>query len=207
MKTILYASLSFFLVLTTTRTAQAQAGTIAPNAVTIPMDQRGTLSEFVDGVAIIRRGDAVGLINHRGEMVVPYNQYKSILPLTDGYSYVQNETYKYGVVDGTGKQVVPCEYNEPKSMTGIGPYLGAGYIFLCTKHDSPGEIRDLRTGKIAPAPSKKQILFALGDGMAPLDYPHYPARQTGIGLVPARERVDKYQQRTVPIGFVDFSGK
>ncbi|QQR85000.1 MAG: WG repeat-containing protein [Flavobacteriales bacterium] len=206
MKANAYTYALFMSCSALTLTAQTAPGTVAANAVTIAMEQGGSLFPFKDGVAVVERGDAVGLINPKGEFIVPYKKYREIIPIGDGYSVVQNDAGKHGLIDAKGVELVPCEFNRPDGETGIGPYLGSGHVLLSRKTNSPCEIKDLITGRFAVGPARKQIVFAVGDGAGPVYNVNYPSELTANGLVPARERIDSDVPYTSPIGFIDFSG-
>jgi hypothetical protein len=73
-----------------------------------------SLGEFHDGVAVIenQNGDP-GLINTRGQMVVPFEKYFKIIPDRNGYIRVDGlgEGVKWGCIDPTGKILIPLKYD------------------------------------------------------------------------------------------------
>lgn len=67
-----------------------------------------SITPFEDCTAIIADGSSQYLINTVGSKVSSY--YSLILPLDEGQRIVCKNN-KYGIVDNTGKEVIPCEYN------------------------------------------------------------------------------------------------
>lgn len=83
--------------------------------------------DFSDGVSAARRGGAWGYVDtslnpittfsYRGCTGSFYNTDGTFIPdfypyyFLDGYAVVRAQNYKYGVVDKTGEEIIPCEFD------------------------------------------------------------------------------------------------
>ena len=62
--------------------------------------------------------EGYGYINKYGEVVVE-PKYEYVSGFTEsGLARVQNTGYKYGYIDSTGREVIPCQYNAASSFSG-----------------------------------------------------------------------------------------
>lgn len=88
------------------------------SAILVKADE---LYPFKEGLAIVRKGNSYGVINSKGEMVIPYNLYRfanfgttldePVPGFQNGSCVVQNpETGLLGVIDKHGKLLIPCDY-------------------------------------------------------------------------------------------------
>lgn len=66
---------------------------------------------FNEGVAKVAKGVAQGIINTKGEFVVPLTEYYQFGLVRDGAVSVQNKVNNYGFFDTKGKLIIPFEYN------------------------------------------------------------------------------------------------
>lgn len=82
---------------------------------------------FKNGLAWVVSGGTYTAIDPSGNTVVtckkPGKEIKFIGDFHDGYAWVDDSNYRYGVIDASGKQTVKCQY---KFMTDfLGGYAGA----------------------------------------------------------------------------------
>ncbi|WP_346320706.1 WG repeat-containing protein [Chitinophaga sp. YIM B06452] len=100
--------------------SQTRAATISlSNAKAIPaVDQ---LFPFTDGFAIVKKGKSTGVINASGKMVIEFNRYifddfnitndAPPMGFRNGSCVVRSiQTGKLGLIDTTGKLLIPAEY-------------------------------------------------------------------------------------------------
>lgn len=66
------------------------------------------ISDFTNGAAIVKKGDAYGLVNINGKMVVDFGKYTNISK-TAGMFKVKTEDYKYYLIDANGKLLYDLE--------------------------------------------------------------------------------------------------
>jgi|GEM_PF-4490104 len=120
--------------------AQSTTGSIAADAVKLDVDH---LDSFQDGFAVIRKGTSVALINDQGAIVVPFNKYHSISPMTNGYAVVilNSQVGTAGLIDKHGKEVLPCTFYS------VSPVDKNGYAIAQESFSGGGKIVHLQTGK------------------------------------------------------------
>ncbi|MCQ2299631.1 MAG: WG repeat-containing protein [Bacteroidales bacterium] len=66
---------------------------------------------FVDGIQTTRKGDKFGFKLADGTVIVE-PQYMFVDQFIDGYCIVLRDYDRYGLIDRTGREIVPCEYND-----------------------------------------------------------------------------------------------
>ena len=66
---------------------------------------------FVEGIQTTREGDLYGFRLEDGTQIVP-NMYRYVGEFTGGYCRVMPDEYHCGIVDSTGRLVVPCLYDD-----------------------------------------------------------------------------------------------
>lgn len=105
-----------FLFVYTSLAAQLKPGDINPNAKYIDADE---LKDFIQGVAIIKKGSSYALIDTNGNYIVPYNKYyfhsdvkDSLIIISEGKAEYEPP---YGVININGKKL----YSSPHSITRI----------------------------------------------------------------------------------------
>lgn len=67
--------------------------------------------DFSNGLAGIMINHQVGFVNTSGEMVIPI-QYKLISECGEGLIGVKDNTNHWGFIDATGKNIIPCVYDD-----------------------------------------------------------------------------------------------
>lgn len=101
----------------------AQApGQISTNVKYIDADE---MSNFQDGVSIIRKGNSFAVIDKSGEIVIPFNKYLSIEHDNKGSNILivsknvltagKYEERKYGLINTAGKEILACIYGRIKA--------------------------------------------------------------------------------------------
>jgi len=65
---------------------------------------------FIKGYAFVKRGDNIGIINAKGDVIIEPT-YRKIFPATGGYAKVQKDDL-FGLVDKTGKVVLEPVYQD-----------------------------------------------------------------------------------------------
>ena len=90
------------------------------------------MSYFIGGVARVSTGDPdngyeTGLVDKTGKIIVPIGKYNFLDDFYEGYAAVKNAKGKYGFIDTSGKEILPCVYDF---------YLGGGF-----QHFTEGLIR------------------------------------------------------------------
>jgi len=84
-------------------------GYIGRNGRIAVIPQYDSALPFNDGVAWVQTAEGWGLIDARGETVIP-NQYIQQETISTSLSLVKAKNGKWGAVSGRGKLVAPCEY-------------------------------------------------------------------------------------------------
>ncbi len=73
------------------------------------------INNFYGGVAVAwNKNNEVVLIDRKGEQITQAGKYSRISRIfnnSDYYEVIDAETERYGVIDRTGKEIVPCEYD------------------------------------------------------------------------------------------------
>jgi hypothetical protein len=100
--------------------------------------QYDQLDFFHEGIAIAKSSDKYVLVNTDGKETVLEKAYSAILHFSDGMAAVQingsgadmyNEDGKWGFIDKTGKEVVPCKYSlEYQENIGYEAYFSEGLV-------------------------------------------------------------------------------
>ena len=72
---------------------------------------------YAGDVAMVKMGDAWYLINTAGEKISEKGYANAKAPESDGFIAVANEEGLWGFIDQTGKEVIPCEYQDAKSFS------------------------------------------------------------------------------------------
>lgn len=91
--------------------------------------QYDTVSDFYNGYAAVKKNGKMGFINKQGKVVIPIKyQYDDRLFYLDNMSYIKSRITanmvsvglkgNYGVVDYSGKTIVPFSYKEPLIYSG-----------------------------------------------------------------------------------------
>ena len=73
-------------------------------------DQCGCDIFYVDGIETTRDGDRYGFRREDGTVIAP-NIYRFVGQFTDGYCRVMLDDGQCGLIDSTGREVVPCLYD------------------------------------------------------------------------------------------------
>ncbi|MEJ1242158.1 WG repeat-containing protein [Chryseolinea sp. T2] len=87
------------------------------------------MKPFQQGLSVVRKGRSWGIIDAKGNFLVPYGKYKSISDegFINGYCAVSADVDKTGYIDRSGKLVIPCEYSLCE------PFDDQGYAYVETK--------------------------------------------------------------------------
>ena len=109
---------------------------------------------FSDGAAIVQTEDGYGVMDTKFNYLVEPGTYRFINPYYDGIAVVMDNNLKYGAIDTTGKEVIPCEYDSMnfcyEGLIAVGKRDGAktlkyGYVdkngktVIPIKYDSAGD--------------------------------------------------------------------
>ncbi|MBQ4536858.1 MAG: WG repeat-containing protein [Lachnospiraceae bacterium] len=92
---------------------------------------------FINGIAHVvaleNNEFTHGVINTEGEVLVPTGKYDMLTRVGEDYAIIDQfiakeiSSQKYGVIDGAGKELVPCEYEEIQAL-GMAEDL---YLYVC----------------------------------------------------------------------------
>ena len=95
---------------------------------------------------------ATGVIDTKGNVVVPFGKYNEIKRFIDGLAAVYAGNDKWGFIDTTGKEIVPCKYNMvegfDQGLARVKLYNKWGFIdttgkeVVPCKYDSVGDFSD-----------------------------------------------------------------
>ena len=110
---------------------------------------------FENGAALVRSSnDGYAVLDMKFNYLVKPGKYNYIEPFNDGIAAVRNDSMKYGAIDSTGKEVIPCEYDSMglcyDGLIAVGKRDGTntlkyGYVdksgktVIPIKYDSAGE--------------------------------------------------------------------
>lgn len=103
--------------------------------------QTDKLYDFVEGRAIIRRGDNVGIINNKGEVIVE-PVYQEIKDYSDGYAKAQRYD-RWGFIDKDGEVVVDLDYDDVGDYNGEAIWARKGEVFGIIKNNNFNPLKDV----------------------------------------------------------------
>jgi len=103
--------------------------------------QTDKLYDFYEGRAIIRRGENVGIINNKGEIIVE-PEYQEIKDYKNGYSKVKKFD-RWGFIDKAGKVVVDIDYDDVGEYNGNAIWAKKGEVFGIVKDNNFNPLKDV----------------------------------------------------------------
>lgn len=119
----------------------AQPGSISPSAVRIDCDK---LELFQEGFAVVRKGDKDAVINRKGEFVITYGRMIISHGFKDGLCVVNNGSDRSGVIDTTGKLILPFKFK-------IKPADDDGFLYVADVTSKSPNYWLRRDGKKIPS--------------------------------------------------------
>lgn len=105
----LLPKLIFILVLFAVSSSAFAQGKSEDNVVIVDDESCGCELVFIDGIQTTRDGDLFGFKKADGTVIVP-NKYKFVDKFRDGYCRVMTDYNMTGLIDSTGKELIPCIY-------------------------------------------------------------------------------------------------
>ncbi len=72
------------------------------------------ISYFVEGLAAVKKGENLGYINQKGELVIDA-EYQTVWPYNKGLAAVK-QNYQWGFIDTTGKFVIEPQFDETEGF-------------------------------------------------------------------------------------------
>uniref|UniRef100_UPI001F1790F2 WG repeat-containing protein n=1 Tax=Brumimicrobium mesophilum TaxID=392717 RepID=UPI001F1790F2 len=84
--------------------------------IVIPLKYDGIFINYTDGISLVKGNNRIGGINHLGDTVIPFI-YSNAYEIRDGLVSVclsssDNKTGYWGIIDTTGKQIIPFLYSD-----------------------------------------------------------------------------------------------
>jgi len=108
------------------------------------------VQRFRDGLGLVEQGEngPYYYIDTAGKKVLELPGYTNAFGFYDGYAAVANKDGHYGLIDKTGKEVIPCNYDEaPQKIYGdnysVTPLQG-GKVMLNIKGGTPLPFKDFK---------------------------------------------------------------
>lgn len=92
---------------------------------------------FHDHIAIAQKQGKLGGINAQGHTVVPCI-YAHISDFSNGLAVVQKDDERYGVIDSTGREIIPIEYDKPEGLLNASDYILDDAILLFKESPDAG---------------------------------------------------------------------
>ncbi len=87
-------------------------GYIDTNGNPMYTDELWLAMPFENGAALVHSSnDGYAVLDTKFNYLVKPGKYNYIEPFNDGIAAVRNDSMKYGAIDSTGKEVIPCEYD------------------------------------------------------------------------------------------------
>ncbi|MBX2896896.1 MAG: WG repeat-containing protein [Cyclobacteriaceae bacterium] len=124
----------------TSESIKLSFGSIAPNAKILnykaSQSSNFILNEIHDGFAVVKDGQLKGLINEKGEIVVPYGKYSDFGIAANGYIPVKSiQSNKWGILNYKGEVIMDFVVEDEihlidkNGIFGSKIYLGNKYYF------------------------------------------------------------------------------
>lgn len=88
-----------------------------------------TISPFQGHTAFALKQGKTGAINAQGQTMIPFT-YHQLTNFKDGLFMAQQNNDKYGVIDSTGREIVPIEFDTPVGFYGVANYVVGNNLLL-----------------------------------------------------------------------------
>jgi hypothetical protein len=105
---------------------------------------------FSEGLAPVKQNDNWGYINKLGKTIIPFKYKFASSFLPDGFANVSNEIFDSGIIDKTGNEIIPIEYDIfPDLITLVrnNSYFDKSNLLRVKKNDKCGFVN--KQGTIA----------------------------------------------------------
>lgn len=100
-----------------------------PTSGNIIADGFENIYSFHDHIATVHKQGKMGAIDALGRTVIPF-VYTHLSDLQNGLAIVQKDNEHYGVIDSTGREILPMEYDKPEGFYSASDYIAWDDIYL-----------------------------------------------------------------------------
>lgn len=159
---------------------------------------------FVDGLAVVAKGNKQGMINELGTEVIPL-KYRFIYPFSDGLARIVDDKMNSGYINKKGEEVIACQYKTAENFhEGVAQVGNYGDVFVInTKGEKLSKSYEMITycteGYMLFKKYSWGLLDKTGKEVVPAQY--YEMGRFSDGLVAVQEEASGL------IGFVNANGE
>lgn len=148
--------------------------------------------DFVEGLALVKKGGLYGVINKQGKTVVPFKyDFDNINEFSEGMARIKSNGL-YGYINSYGKEVIPCKYEDADDFKDGYACVGVnGYYGFINKK-----------GNVV-IPLKYNMAYSFSEGLALVEIDdHYGfIDMNGDEVIPCKyDRAQSFHEKMARIG-------